>query len=832
MDLILFENSMGFALIKINEDSNLFLHSFYPLSPAQSLENQHLLSQGQVSSELLSFLSLHKVKSLICDKSLHSALSKEKISVKSNNDIMRNIRLNQIKLLKEKQTDINQSILSLSHKYSRDKIEYDTKKEDNFVIQSYLVLEELDKDISKYIIRLKELTSNFFPELSNICDNNNDYCKILNIFIEFYINKEEELKSSSVNLNELNFNKKSIYYEELKNELLKNIKDNLFVENILNSYMISVGSVLFIYDLKNISRINKIIIEKQKTAENLNNYLIEKLTQIAPNLLALLGNKLSAKLIATAGSLLNLAKCPSSTLQVLGAEKALFRALKAKSSTPKYGFIYQAPGVSQVNSDDKGKLCRFIASKCSIASRIDYFSEEKTNEYGKSLLKMVEDRVKNIKGGIRVENTDIVLKRVFDKIKNEKINSKKNSKKLKYKEDKEKSKLKKSKEDEKSKEEKKNKKSKEDIVINESKRSKENKESKENKKSEEDIVNKESKKSKEDRGNKENKKIKESKKIKENKKSKEDRGNKENKKIKEDEKIEENKKSKENRESKKIKKDREITDKKDKKNSLFLENSNLLFNKEGSNLNNEILFDPMERKTKGVEKGKSNKKKIDDKKVEGDIKTDETVETSKSITKKGGKKEKTNASNTVKKEKKELKQNLVEEKKEDENKESKKKSNETTKTSKKAKSTDENKDSKKAKSSSKKEVNELNTKTEEETKNVKSKPVKETKKKSNEPTKEPKNVKSTTTEKKNKKEGPVIEKVTLEVAEVVSVPVKKVDPTKKEAKKAGEHKNEKAKSESKKTASTGKEKKKVSDDNKNKVIDSSKSKKEVKKTKK
>jgi len=76
--------------------------------------------------------------------------------------------------------------------------------------------------------------------------------------------------------------------------------------------------------------------------QNLAEYLKNRMIAVAPNLTALIGELVAAKLISHAGSLINLAKQPASTIQILGAEKALFRALKSKKNTPKYGLIYNA----------------------------------------------------------------------------------------------------------------------------------------------------------------------------------------------------------------------------------------------------------------------------------------------------------------------------------------------------------------------------------------------------------------------------------------------------------------------------------------------------------
>jgi RNA processing factor Prp31 len=96
--------------------------------------------------------------------------------------------------------------------------------------------------------------------------------------------------------------------------------------------------------------------------------------QIAPNLCKLVGPIVGARLISQAGSLTNLAKYPASTVQILGAEKALFRALKTKGNTPKYGLIYHSSFIGRAAAKNKGRISRYLANKCSIASRIDCFS--------------------------------------------------------------------------------------------------------------------------------------------------------------------------------------------------------------------------------------------------------------------------------------------------------------------------------------------------------------------------------------------------------------------------------------------------------------------------
>jgi nucleolar protein 56 len=95
-----------------------------------------------------------------------------------------------------------------------------------------------------------------------------------------------------------------------------------------------------------------------------------------------------------AGSLTNLAKAPASTVQILGAEKALFRALKTKGNTPKYGIIYHSTFIGRADGKNKGRISRYLANKCSIATRIDSFADEPSNVYGQKLRDQVEERLK------------------------------------------------------------------------------------------------------------------------------------------------------------------------------------------------------------------------------------------------------------------------------------------------------------------------------------------------------------------------------------------------------------------------------------------------------
>merc|ERR1712137_348299 len=146
-------------------------------------------------------------------------------------------------------------------------------------------------------------------------------------------------------------------------------------------------------DMANIDRFASEVINLAAMRKSLHDYLKAKMDLVAPNLSTLIGEIIGARLISHAGSLTNLAKYPASTVQILGAEKALFRALKTKGNTPKYGLIFHSTFIGRAQQKNKGRISRYLANKCSIASRIDCFSDESTTVFGEKLKDQVEERL-------------------------------------------------------------------------------------------------------------------------------------------------------------------------------------------------------------------------------------------------------------------------------------------------------------------------------------------------------------------------------------------------------------------------------------------------------
>merc|ERR1712019_178675 len=162
---------------------------------------------------------------------------------------------------------------------------------------------------------------------------------------------------------------------------------------------ISMGTEISDEDILNIKHLCQQVMEIQEYRGQLYEYLKNRMIAIAPNLTAVVGELVGARLISHAGSLMNLAKHPASTVQILGAEKALFKALKTKHDTPKYGLIYHAQLVGQASSKLKGKVSRMLAAKAAIATRVDALGEETNTDLGIEHRAKVESRIRQLEGG-------------------------------------------------------------------------------------------------------------------------------------------------------------------------------------------------------------------------------------------------------------------------------------------------------------------------------------------------------------------------------------------------------------------------------------------------
>ena len=177
---------------------------------------------------------------------------------------------------------------------------------------------------------------------------------------------------------------------------------------------ISMGTDITDVDVLNIKSLAEQVISMTEYRAQLFEYLKNRMHAIAPNLTVLTGELVGARLISHAGSLLNLAKQPASTVQILGAEKALFRALKTKHDTPKYGLIYHASLIGQAAPKHKGKISRVLAAKAALAIRVDALTDDTDGDIDTTVgyegRAKVEARLRQLEGGSALPNGSSALK--------------------------------------------------------------------------------------------------------------------------------------------------------------------------------------------------------------------------------------------------------------------------------------------------------------------------------------------------------------------------------------------------------------------------------------
>lgn len=203
-------------------------------------------------------------------------------------------------------------------------------------------------------------------------------------------------------------NRKELTQEKLT-ALEEVVMDSSRAQAIIDASKSSMGMDISPVDLLNIELFATRVVALADYRKQLSEYLKSKMAGVAPNLATLIGDQVGARLIAHAGSLTNLAKYPASTVQILGAEKALFRALKTKGNTPKYGLLFHSTFIGRAGPKNKGRISRYLANKCSIASRIDCFTDAPTNIFGEKLRQQVEDRIKFYESGdIPKKNIDVM----------------------------------------------------------------------------------------------------------------------------------------------------------------------------------------------------------------------------------------------------------------------------------------------------------------------------------------------------------------------------------------------------------------------------------------
>lgn len=241
------------------------------------------------------------------------------------------------------------------------------------IVQAIALLDDLDKELNTYAMRVKEWYGWHFPEMARIVADNMAYARVI------------MKMGMRTNCQDTDFS------DTLPEEIEAQLKV---------AAEISMGTEITDEDLENINMLADQVLSLSEYRIQLSEYLKNRMNAIAPNLTVLVGELVGARLISHAGSLMNLAKHPASTIQILGAEKALFRALKTKHDTPKYGLIYHASLIGQASNKSKGKIARMLATKAALGLRVDALGESVDVDHtvGLELRSKVESRLRALDG--------------------------------------------------------------------------------------------------------------------------------------------------------------------------------------------------------------------------------------------------------------------------------------------------------------------------------------------------------------------------------------------------------------------------------------------------
>ncbi|MGC9009620.1 MAG: C/D box methylation guide ribonucleoprotein complex aNOP56 subunit [Sulfolobales archaeon] len=376
--LYLVEHLLGVLLV--DEKENILAKSFRMRDVDQLVEEIIKRRSGEVDDALKKIIDEIKEKYrsytiVVEDHELSRVLSEDKLStsVEPLSDIFVKFRSKILNLyisegLFKNIDEVREFIHRVSIELTRRDIRAVAGKRDLLAIQSIRAIDDIDKTLNLFAARLREWYSIHFPELDELVDDHMKYAQIV-----YSITSRENM--SIEKLTEIG------------------VSESL-AKKIHSAAQKSMGSEVSDADLNSMRSLAEIILQLYRLREDLTNYLSSVMREVAPNITALVGPTLGARLLSLAGSLEELAKSPASTIQVLGAEKALFRALRTGGKPPKHGVIFQYPEIHRAPRWQRGKIARALATKLAIAARVDFY----TGRYiGDKLVESLKQRIEEIK---------------------------------------------------------------------------------------------------------------------------------------------------------------------------------------------------------------------------------------------------------------------------------------------------------------------------------------------------------------------------------------------------------------------------------------------------
>jgi len=326
-------------------DGKVLEHKLFPKKPEVISEKLAKTRSGEIISEereILDSLKKKGVKEIVWDK-------KEEVKgftciTKKDNLGEETLRSSFRKLAMDlkwvfSQSELNEILSKVNVEATKKKLK--KEKRDVLVMRVIAVIDELDKDLNVFSELLREWYGLHFPEADRAISSHEKYVEMISDY-----GRKEDIKEKSLSA------------------LAKK----------------SSGMNLSETDIKEVQRFSKIMIDLYNEKKRITRYLEEIADASVPNISAVTGHVLAARLLNLAGGLERMSKMTSSTIQLLGAEKALFRHLRGEGKSPKYGILFGHQLIQNAPKEKRGKVARLVASKISLASRIDMFSDRNDGE--------------------------------------------------------------------------------------------------------------------------------------------------------------------------------------------------------------------------------------------------------------------------------------------------------------------------------------------------------------------------------------------------------------------------------------------------------------------
>jgi nucleolar protein 56 len=331
-----------------------------------------LIRNSVAPKELLSFADeLNRYEAIaVNDQVLISIL--EKLGIHAHmmsNDLISKYQINKPQMLvkaklAQSEYDAITKLREFAISLSSSTVKETSERRDLHLIQAINALDEFDKVVNIVGARLREWYGLHFPELDNLVQSLNAYALIVRDAGRRADITREVLESAGLQ------EKKVDFIMEAKNR--------------------SKGGDIADTNLEIVRKLANEVIVQSDLRDDLSNHLEVAMTELAPNTKELLTATVGARMIAKAGSFEKFSRLPSSTIQVLGAEKALFRSLKTGARPPKHGLLFQHPSIHSAPRWQRGKIARTVASKVSIVARIDLFRH---GERDYSILEKMNSRI-------------------------------------------------------------------------------------------------------------------------------------------------------------------------------------------------------------------------------------------------------------------------------------------------------------------------------------------------------------------------------------------------------------------------------------------------------